>query len=207
MKKMLTLSALAVVAATSGQAQTIEDWQGFYTSLVIGSTSTDLTMTGSTASASQTGLGLAVGNNHHMSGNWFVGGELHFAAQETDFGNTFTLDSERSVRARIGYATGRSFFYGTLGYAMADVNSQLNPADSGEVSGLLAGVGVEYLVTDRMSLRFEYVHRNLTGDPITPQVNARQPLARVNLQPQPQVVPVDTDTSGGQFSLGLTIHF
>lgn len=205
MKKTLTLSALAIVAATGSQAQTVEDWHGFYAGLVIGSTTTELTITNSTADETQTGLGLALGYNHHLSGNWYIGGELHVAAQETDFGNTFTLDNERSLRARIGYATGRTFFYGTLGYAMADVNSQLNPADSGEVAGLLAGIGVEYLVTDRMSLRFEYVHRNLTGDPITPQVNARQPMALVS--PPPQVTPVDTDTSGGQFSLGIAFQF
>lgn len=206
MKHSLTLAALAVVAATGAQAQSADTWQGFYTGLVLASTSTDLTMTNSTVDATETGVGLALGYNHHLSGNWIIGGEVQISGLETDFGNTFTLDGERSIRARFGYATGRSFFYGTLGYSMANVNSQLNPADSGEVAGLLAGIGVEHMLTDRVSLRLEYVHRNLSGDPITPRVNARQPLARVGLQPQP-VAAVDTDTSGGQFSLGLAFHF
>lgn len=206
MKKSLTLAALAVAAATSADAQSFENWQGFYTGLVVASTSTELTITNSTANATETGVGLAFGYNHQLSGNWLVGGEVQISGLETEFGNTFTLDNERSIRARFGYATGRSFFYGTLGYSMANVNSQLNPADSGDVAGFLAGIGVEHMMTDRVSLRLEYVHRTLSGDPITPRINARQPLARANPQPQP-VSPVDTDTSGGQFSLGLAFHF
>lgn len=205
MRKTLSYSVLAILCATGVQAQSFSNWQGFYTGIVLSSNSTDLTMTNSTAEATDTAVGLSFGYNHQLSGNWIIGAELAFSTLESDFGNTFSLTDERSVRARFGYATGQTFFYGTLGYAMADVNSLLNPADTSEVAGLLVGVGVEHMLTDRLSLRFEYLHRALSGDPIVPQINARQPtIAR--LAPQ-QVTPVNTDTSGGQVSLGITFHF
>jgi outer membrane immunogenic protein len=72
-----------------------------------------------------------------------------------------------TVRGRVGYAVDRVLLYGTAGWAKEDGRSSLfvtfpTYSNSTQIpvsgSGWTAGVGVEWAVYDRFSLRAEYLH-------------------------------------------------
>jgi outer membrane immunogenic protein len=78
------------------------------------------------------------------------------------------LDSLLTLRGRLGFSSGNALIYGTAGVAggQADYSATLanitaNPdnvvpaAASGFVGGIVGGVGVEYALTDNMSIKTE----------------------------------------------------
>lgn len=75
------------------------------------------------------------------------------------------LDWYATATARLGYAADRVLFYGFGGVAWGTINTTLsvpllNAGVSGETDhvGWTAGLGVEYAMTDRFSVRVEYSH-------------------------------------------------
>lgn len=89
------------------------------------------------------------------------------------------LESLATIRARLGYAVSDSLLpYVTVGAAYGDVDTGYdlsivdgggatvfasNGSESSSQSGWAAGVGVEYKITDRISLKTEYLYSDL-GD-------------------------------------------
>jgi outer membrane immunogenic protein len=80
------------------------------------------------------------------------------------------LDWYATAVARLGYASGKTLFYGFGGVAWADVTSRISTpwgsveGDDSHV-GWTAGLGIEHALSDRFSVRVEYSHVDLgTGD-------------------------------------------
>jgi outer membrane immunogenic protein len=90
-----------------------------------------------------------------------------FSDDADDFGVNAEVDWLASVRGRAGLAFDRFMVYGTGGVAFAEFSTDLEDAsgifddgdDDGETEvGWVAGGGVEFLVTDNVSLGAEYLH-------------------------------------------------
>lgn len=76
-----------------------------------------------------------------------------------------------TVRGRLGYAFDRILVYGTGGYAYGSENTFLNVTPgilnfsrSADLSGWTAGGGVEYAVTNNLSLKTEYLYFQFDRD-------------------------------------------
>ena len=75
----------------------------------------------------------------------------------------FSNDASGSIRARAGYAFGRLLVFGTLGLAfgeprMRSADGSYDPPPDGNTTGWVAGVGLDYAVTDRAVARLEFLH-------------------------------------------------
>jgi outer membrane immunogenic protein len=88
--------------------------------------------------------------------------------------NTFSssLDTLGTVRARLGYAYDRALFYGTGGFAYGETKQHIDmfgPTQNLQFSGdhnqlktgYAAGAGVEYAVTDKISVKGEFLYYDL----------------------------------------------
>lgn len=93
-------------------------------------------------------VGLQAGYNWQF--NQFVLG-AEGDATWTDWGST---DSTATLRLRAGFAIDRLLAYGTGGVAFQDFDD----------TGWVAGAGVEYAMTNNLSLGLEYLHYNFDGD-------------------------------------------
>jgi hemoglobin/transferrin/lactoferrin receptor protein len=74
-----------------------------------------------------------------------------------------------AARARLGFAAGRFLLYGTAGIAVADVDTSESwlgavMKDQMTMTGWTAGAGVEYAVTDKLSVRGDYSFTELKGN-------------------------------------------
>ena len=80
-----------------------------------------------------------------------------------------------SLRARFGYAMDRALFYVTGGYTGANMRGSLadtggNPSlffnQSNYLNGYVVGLGLEYAVTNNVSVKAEYLYRTLEDQSI-----------------------------------------
>jgi outer membrane immunogenic protein len=76
------------------------------------------------------------------------------------------LDWYATAVARLGYASGKTLFYGFGGVAWADVTTTAtilgqNVESEDSHVGWTAGLGIEHAVSDRFSVRVEYSHVDL----------------------------------------------
>ncbi len=62
-----------------------------------------------------------------------------------------------TLRGRLGFAVGDLLLYGTAGLAAANLDVD---NESQTLTGWVAGVGAEYMVTDTVSLKAEYLYTN-----------------------------------------------
>ena len=148
------------------------DWSGAYGGLSYGRTDADLL---AILSAPPTYLfqyedGNAVGGflgYNIQRGTVVYGAELGYSDVSgavllgDGLGGDDTIDSLIDLRARVGYATGRALFYGAFGYSRAETT--VNGTDSVSLSGASFGVGIDYMVSQRMFVGLDYTRRNLSG--------------------------------------------
>lgn len=134
---------------------------------------------GTTGSEFAVPVGLTAGQNW-QAGNfvWGIEGDIFTGGNSTRI-QTYDLDyvvhSEwnwsASLRGRAGIATGAALLYATGGVAIADItawscdsdtncnsvnDSDVDSAIDGTLMGLVAGLGVEYALTDNISAVAEY---------------------------------------------------
>ncbi len=118
-------------------------------------------------------FGLTGGYNY-QSGNLLIGGEGDYAwshiadaaspgVRATSTGVVQNLDT---IRARVGYTMDRALFYGTGGYAGADIRGVLNNAptaldQSHYANGFTLGFGFEYAITPHITAKAEYLYASL----------------------------------------------
>jgi outer membrane immunogenic protein len=92
-----------------------------------------------------------------------------YSDQEDDFGigASSEVDYLASVRGRVGWAWDRFLIYGTGGAAFAG-NSISVPGDDDDADlfGWAAGGGVEYMVTDNITIGVEYLHYDFGDEDI-----------------------------------------
>ncbi len=104
------------------------------------------------------------------SGAWAYGGELAYARSDyheieedgsseyPEYNFNHTLD----LKARVGYAVDRALVYGVLGYGWSEYeDGDEDPTSLYNVKGAIFGLGVDYLVSDRVFLGAEVLHRDI----------------------------------------------
>jgi outer membrane immunogenic protein len=177
---LLTSVGLGALIASSGlaHAQDMFDWSGFYVggSIGAGGISTNMEQTSFDYDYTYTEGALAA---LATAGVNMQDGSLVYGI-EGDIGLMWEGDSEPSaddsyldgydlstsmspmatLRGRIGFASGNALFYGTAGLAIAnfdiynDYDFHLPDASRVEIGGVV-GIGAEYAVTDKLSLKGE----------------------------------------------------
>jgi outer membrane immunogenic protein len=139
----------------------------------------------------------AVGGVHAgynwQAGSFVIGGEADIDATSIDGDdggsggdiNGFKAKWMASVRARVGYAVDRWLVYGTGGYAYLSASADTRnvgrkESHSASFNGWTAGAGVEYALTDHVTISGEYrfadfgskvVTFNNYVEDISPQIN------------------------------------
>lgn len=156
-------------------------WTGFYIGGLAGLGFGSFDRPGSSYFGSSTfggAFGATAGYNY-QSGNLLVGAEGDYAwshiADETKsvaggFAGTGVINNLDTIRARFGYVYDRALFYGTGGYAGAEVRGALSaiaPAAGFDqtryVNGFTLGVGMEYAITPHITAKAEYLYASF-GD-------------------------------------------
>ena len=183
MRRLLlgTVAALSLGAfATASHAADLmdypvgHDWAGWYAGVTAGygfgtSRQTD---TNGTTTGDYDIDGVMVGGivGYNFVGNGFLYGvEGDFSIADVSGSTTVLCPScvtdfnwVSTVRARIGLPTERALFYVAGGLAMADVDTiTANLPDSDFAVGWTAGAGIEYALSDGVSLRAEYMYMDL----------------------------------------------
>ncbi|SHI38085.1 Opacity protein [Palleronia salina] len=163
--KLLTVSAAAIVAASTAFAGGIEtapapieplaplppvstDWTGAYAGTSLGYGSSDI---GTVADPNGAIAGVFAGYNVDF-GNTVVGAELDLNAADFDDEPTAFIDRVHRLKVKAGYGTGAALFYGTVGAAYA--SGEVGGASVSD-NGYLYGVGVDYAVSDRFHYGLE----------------------------------------------------
>lgn len=123
--------------------------------------------------------GVQVGYNHQLAPNWVAGVEADFSlsgikAEHSEsstegFSSSYAVEIDwfGTLRGRLGYAQDNVLFYGTGGaaygkIAYSDSNSDGFDAALTETNlGWTAGAGVEYGITETVTLKTEYLYVDL----------------------------------------------
>ena len=150
-------------------------WTGFYAGvhgeLGVGS----FTSGGSSAFGSPIGgLGGATLGYNFQSGQLLVGAEADIAFGSVSSSNTFgtglsgsgAMHGLGTIRGRLGYVYDRALFYVTGGYAGTSLEGKLSDFagspnlvldQSHYLNGFAVGLGMEYAITTKISLKGEYL--------------------------------------------------
>lgn len=156
-------------------AQSAYDWSGAYVGVNAGIVYSDAPVTIDDTDVTPiyaTGglLGVTAGYNMDMAGVVVgIEGDASLAnvqGERSGASGDFTadLDSLLTLRGRLGFTSGNALFYGTAGIAAGHASFTASPGDlitpetaetSGFVAGGVAGVGVEFALTDTMSIKTE----------------------------------------------------
>ena len=195
MKLILKALCLSMSATVAFAQEPMTNWSGGYAGVQFGYLDSDFdhdysqtsVTFNSTASLNASGAlgGLYGGYNWQSSGPWVYGveGEYNWAdasgnANEvsSDPGTLGTyetsIDATAAIRGRVGYASGRNLFYGTIGMAYIDFKSRYdNPlpaAPSQDLSdsriGWTIGVGWERDVGNQWVGRVDYRYSDFGDD-------------------------------------------
>lgn len=185
MKKLLLASTALIVAVSATSAFAADliieepvaivdvastDWTGGYVGVHAGAASADIDWEafggGLTGDYDASGWLLGVQAGYNWQSDSIVYGIEADAAwadisgEDEDFGPdnvTRSIDWTASLRGRLGFAVESLLFYGTAGVAFANSSAEVfGEEDSATHFGWTAGVGLEALVTEDISLRAEY---------------------------------------------------
>jgi len=181
MKKLLLAagSAVAMAAATAAPATAgdlpyqrnyyqapppaaaLFNWTGFYVGANAGYA------WGSALGGSPSGVagGFTAGYNYQFNPNWVLGTETDIAfsnADTTHNGRKFESDYVGTLRARLGYSVGNVMFYGTGGLAYGRGELSVGGLTNEQTHwGWALGAGVEAMLTEHVSAKFEYLYVDL----------------------------------------------
>lgn len=166
--KFVKYSAVAMLvpfAATAGSIEPVveepvieaapvltygNDWTGGYVGLSVGAADVS-TDGGATLEGDGTLYGAHAGYDYDF-GSFVVGGELDWQTGEVDIGGgAEQIDSVTRLKLRAGFDAGKALVYATAGGARADTSL-------GRADGWLAGVGVDYMVTDNWAVGGEFLY-------------------------------------------------
>lgn len=151
-------------------------WTGFYAGLNAGYAFGDFTKEGKQFLGSPKGaiLGAQAGYNQQF-GNIVAGleGDINWldAKDNNGFG-AFTgrgkVQSLATFRGRLGFAADRALFFVTGGYAGGSVEAKLttpamNYSEAKWLNGYALGAGIEYAVTNNVTIKGEYLYSSLEG--------------------------------------------
>ena len=173
-------------------------------------------------------FGLQVGYNWGLGGNTFWGiegdvrvGELtaRWEGRSTNQYNSYytedTVKNSLAVKAKFGVARERMSVYGVAGAIWAQTSNSLGcdralvvatngcvtkfeDSKDSTTTGYVLGIGSEYLVSDNLSLKMEYLHTELSKNSVT--------LSDPNY-PNSPVNGREFATQFGEVSLGVNYRF
>lgn len=105
-----------------------------------------------------------VGYDHQFQ-NFVVGLEFQAAPGENPVqGNPTRIQSDlQSLRARMGYAAGKTLIYGSFGLAQSQFDDGGSPVS---MEGNVYGIGIEYLITDNAFVGLSVDQYSLSGENI-----------------------------------------
>lgn len=150
------VSALALITAQHAQAQ------DFYAGFGYESGSGEFDGNDVDTSAGS----FLAGYRYNLANNVFLGGELETSViSDYSYSSAGDESMERLSRLRVlaGYNFGQFAVFGALGGTRA-TGDFLGAATTSSMSGLTFGLGGEFAATDRVSLRLEAIHDNLSGN-------------------------------------------
>jgi outer membrane immunogenic protein len=172
--RILFSSAVAaglLLLPVSACAQDASAWAGFNIGLQASRADGDqLYLPSSDYTISGNGLGIFAGYMM-ANGPWAYGAELSYAstdyiesepdgsAEYPEYVFTHTLD----IKARVGYAVDRALVYGTIGYGTSEWEDGA-PSTASDANGVIFGLGVDYLVSDKMFVGAEVLRRDMDSD-------------------------------------------
>lgn len=199
---MVTIIPPVVASVTSSP------FDGFYVGASVTSTSADMSFSPNDilyipfdGTLSGVGGEVHAGYNFAPSNGFFYGGELSYgmpAASGEDSNGTFTISSLISAQGRIGYVAGPLMYYGMAGYALAEVDMTTDLCSSCEInvssSGYVVGAGVEYLISDNLSVRGQYAYYDFGEQDTTYDYEGFNYVGSTSL-------------SAGVLSVGMNYHF
>jgi len=204
---LLTLASAALAAdPASAPNPTIDFWSGPYAGVHTGygtGRARDVDASGPDSYRDIDGWlgGVQLGLNTRLDG-LVLGVEGDVAATGigfSDAGQGFSLDGNvdwlATIRGRVGFLpTERVLVYGTAGVAFAGFDLDLNGGGqlfggNGTHTGWALGTGIEAMVTDRLSLKAEYLYNDFGSD-------------SYNLP-----APVDIALRVHTFRIGANFHF
>jgi outer membrane immunogenic protein len=137
------------------------NWTGFYVGANAGYA------WGSAAGGNPSGVigGFTAGYNYQFQPNAVLGFETDITfsnADDSHNGRKFESDYIGTLRARLGYSVGNVMFYGTGGAAYGKGELTAGGLTSEETQwGWTIGAGVEAMLTQNVSAKFEYLYVDL----------------------------------------------
>lgn len=213
-----TVSIIALVAANAAWAGSpepfvvaipqiasaiVSDFNGFYVGAAVTSTNAEhLEEFGGDESGTDIldleGVGGAVHAGYNFAPSavgFFYGGEIAYGMPNATYGESETVSVETllTLHGRVGYVSGPLMYYATAGYAMGTINCDScggNPIVNETLNGYVIGTGVEYMISNNLSVRGQYEYFGLTGD-----------LYDFGSY------TVDTNLTASVMSVGLNYHF
>jgi len=184
------VSAAALAAGTNAVAA--QDWTGFYAGLSFGSTN------GTTPSQpyvydegyhadNATALGGFAGVRW-SAGDVVIGTELALSgsldvtepSSQSPSGDDYTLDNMTDFKISVGVPMGKALVYGFAGVSAVSLGTPWEDYRDG--SGLNYGVGVDYMVTSKLSVGAEFISRRMSGYSSGGHVEDPSPLNSVSLR-------------------------
>jgi outer membrane immunogenic protein len=105
--------------------------------------------------------------------SWVLGleGDGSFTDADDDDGFDAAIEQNflASIRGRVGFAADRFLIYGTGGAAFTglEVDFVLGDDDEADYFGWVAGGGIEYAITDNVTLGVEYLHYEFGDEEIS----------------------------------------
>ena len=176
------LVAMLPIAALAGGPTTVQpeppmtppaatiaavDWSGAYAGLAAGRANGDMQYfvydapdTREAVDGSLTGA--FVGFNIQR-GNLVYGGELAYSKGDVEYDNGYGFTSFLDLKGKLGYASQKTLVYAVLGVTRGEWTEEGFDSISG--TGMAYGAGLDFAVSDRMTIGVEYLWRNFdTGN-------------------------------------------
>lgn len=166
--------SVGLLAPLGAFAQDASQWAGFNGGFLASVPSGTQSFTpGGTFDITGDGIGIFAGYLL-ANGAWAYGGEISYSSTDyiqkqiggaelefPEYNYNHTLD----LKARLGYAVERAMLYGVVGYGFSEWQEG-NLAELYNVEGAIFGLGVDYLVSDRVFLGGEILRREMDANPI-----------------------------------------
>lgn len=176
-EKAVTTGLVSVAALVAGSnAVAAQDWSGFYAGLSYGKTSGTSPIQpyvyDEGYQANGSAAGAFAGFRWNASDRVVMGLELALqggvnvdeSAGELGNADPYTLRNLTDIKLSVGMPVGKALVYGFGGVSSAALDTT-NDDYSGAsgASGVNYGLGVDYMVTDKMTVGAEFISRNMNG--------------------------------------------
>ena len=144
-----------VIAAPAAVYAPVGEWTGAYAGVHLGYGHGKAKI-GALRGSGNGALGGIDAGYRHDFGQFVLGGELSYTDSNADFDTTGKFRDTTDLKLVAGYDAGKTLVYGTLGpsYGRARLGN-VNFKDG----GFVFGVGVDYAVTDHVTVGGELLHR------------------------------------------------